>query len=141
MRQMPRRTLITMFAASLAICLLAGTGVAPADAALAFVPCANASGFSCASLTVPLDRSGKTPGTIALTVERKAASAAPGQSAVIALAGGPGQAADPLGELLGRTIAPALTTRDLLVFDQRGERAFGGVFQCRDVAEDRAVQR
>jgi pimeloyl-ACP methyl ester carboxylesterase len=117
---MPRRTLITMFAALLAICLLAGTGVAPAHAALAFAPCANASGFSCASLTVPLDRSGKTPGTIALTVERKAASAAPGQSAVIALAGGPGQAADPLGELLGRTIAPALTTRDLLVFDQRG---------------------
>ncbi|MEA2153330.1 MAG: hypothetical protein QOI18_1563 [Solirubrobacteraceae bacterium] len=117
---MPRRTLITTFAASLAICLLAGAGASAAGAALPFAPCANASGFSCASLTVPLDRSGKAPGTIALTVERKAASAAPGQSAVVALAGGPGQSADPLAELLARAVAPALTTRDLLVFDQRG---------------------
>jgi pimeloyl-ACP methyl ester carboxylesterase len=117
---MPKRTLTTTFAASLAICVLAGVGASPAGAALPFAPCANASGFSCASLTVPLDRSGKTPGTIALTVERKAASAASGQSAVVALAGGPGQAAAPLGELLGRAVAPALTTRDMLVFDQRG---------------------
>ena len=117
---MPERTLITTFAASLAICLLSGAGPSAASAALPFAPCASASGFSCASLTVPLDRSGKTPGTVALTVERKAASAAPGQSAVIALAGGPGQPAAPLAELLGRAIAPALTTRDLLVFDQRG---------------------
>lgn len=109
-----------MFAASLAIFLLAAAGPSSASAALSFVPCAKASGFSCANVTVPLDRSGKTPGTVSLSVQRKAASAAPGQSAVIALAGGPGQAADPLGELLGRAIAPALTTRDLLLFDQRG---------------------
>ena len=69
---------------------------------------------------MPLDRSGKTPGTIALTIQRKSASAPPAQSAVLALAGGPGQAADPLGEDLAQAIAPALSTRDLLVFDQRG---------------------
>ena len=109
-----------MFAASFATCLLAMTGASSASAAIAFAPCADASGFSCATVAVPLDRSGKTPGTVSLTVERKAASAASGQSAVIALAGGPGQAADPLAEELGRAIAPALTTRDLLVFDQRG---------------------
>jgi pimeloyl-ACP methyl ester carboxylesterase len=107
-------------AVSLSLGALAALGASPAGAALAFAPCQNVPGFSCAPLTVPLDRSGKTPGTIALTVERKSASVAGGQSAVIALAGGPGQAADPIGEDLARAIAPALSTRDLLVFDQRG---------------------
>ena len=100
--------------------MLAGVNAASADAALTYGPCQNAAGFSCATMPVPLDRSGKAPGAISLTVERKAAGAIQAQSAVIALAGGPGQAAAPLGELLARAIAPALSTRDLLVFDQRG---------------------
>jgi pimeloyl-ACP methyl ester carboxylesterase len=120
---MARRTLTSMLAASLVIGVLASTRVSPAEAALPFAACQSAVGavgFSCASIAVPLDRSGKTPGTVSLTVERKAVGAAPTQSAVIALAGGPGQAADPLGEVLAKAIAPALTARDLLVFDQRG---------------------
>jgi pimeloyl-ACP methyl ester carboxylesterase len=117
---MSRPMLTTTLAVSLLFGVLGSVGAAPAGAALAFTPCANVPGFSCAPLTVPLDRSGKTPGTVALTVERKSASVPGGQSAVVALAGGPGQAADPLGEDLARTIAPALSTRDLLVFDQRG---------------------
>ena len=117
---MSRRLLTSTLAVSLLLSALAALGASPAGAALAFTPCQNVPGFSCAPLTVPLDRSGKTPGTIALTVQRKSASVAGGQSAVIALAGGPGQAADPLGEDLAQAIAPALSTRDLLVFDQRG---------------------
>jgi pimeloyl-ACP methyl ester carboxylesterase len=113
-----------MLTSTLAVSLLLGAlgalDASPASAALVFAPCANVPGFSCAPLIVPLDRSGKTPGTITLTVERKSAPAPQGQSAVIALAGGPGQAADPLGEDLARSIAPALGSRDLLVFDQRG---------------------
>ncbi len=112
--------LISTLAVSLLLGALATLGASPAGAALAFTPCQNVPGFSCAPLTVPLDRSGKTPGTIALTIQRKSASVAGGQSAVLALAGGPGQAADPLGEDLAQAIAPALSTRDLLVFDQRG---------------------
>jgi pimeloyl-ACP methyl ester carboxylesterase len=117
---MPLRTLTTTFAAALVAAVLASVAAAPAGAALPFAPCVSQSGFSCTSLAVPLDRSGKTPGTIALSVERKAAGPAQTQSAVIALAGGPGQAADPLAEQLATAIAPALSTRDLLVFDQRG---------------------
>jgi pimeloyl-ACP methyl ester carboxylesterase len=120
-RHVTWRTLTSTLAVSMLLAALGAAAVAsPADAALAFAACPNTPSFSCAPLTVPLDRSGKTPGTLTLTVERKNASAASGQSAVIALAGGPGQAADPLGEDLARTIAPALATRDLLVFDQRG---------------------
>jgi pimeloyl-ACP methyl ester carboxylesterase len=39
---------------------------------------------------------------------------------MVALAGGPGQPALPLAEFIAQAIAPALGSRDLLVFDQRG---------------------
>jgi pimeloyl-ACP methyl ester carboxylesterase len=117
---MPRRSLKTMLAVLLALGALAAAGAASASAALTYSPCPENASFSCAAISVPLDRSGKAPGTIALTIERKAAGATQTPSAVIALAGGPGQAADPLAEQLATAIAPALTTHDLLVFDQRG---------------------
>jgi pimeloyl-ACP methyl ester carboxylesterase len=117
--RMSRRTLTWTLAVCAAGWLL-GAGAPLAAAALPFAPCASAGGFSCASLTVPLDRSGTLPGTIALPIERKSAGAVQTQSAVIALAGGPGQAADPLAEQLAAAIAPALSSHDLLVFDQRG---------------------
>jgi pimeloyl-ACP methyl ester carboxylesterase len=69
---------------------------------------------------VPLDRSAALAGTIELSVARKQAGPSPSRDAVLALAGGPGQAALPLSEFIAGAIAPALTTRDLLVFDQRG---------------------
>jgi pimeloyl-ACP methyl ester carboxylesterase len=109
-----------MLAVSCAACALGGVAAAPADAALAFAPCQNIAGFSCATLPVPLDRSGKVPGTVVLPIERKSATTTQTQSAVVAVAGGPGQAADPLGEELAAAIAPALSSHDLLVFDQRG---------------------
>ncbi len=69
---------------------------------------------------MPLDRAGAVPGTISLSVERRLAGIGPSRDAVVALAGGPGQAALPLGEFIAQAIAPALGSRDLLVFDQRG---------------------
>jgi pimeloyl-ACP methyl ester carboxylesterase len=118
---MRERALICAVVVS-AVALLLGAVTASAGAQLAWAPCteASATGFQCAPVTVPLDRSGKAPGTITLTVERKTASATPTESAVVGLAGGPGQAADPLASQLATAIAPALSSRDLLVFDQRG---------------------
>ncbi len=72
---------------------------------------------------MPLDRAGAVPGTISLSIERRLAGAAPSRSAVVALAGGPGQAALPLAEFIAQAIAPAIGSRDLLVFDQRGTGA------------------
>ena len=91
-------------------------------------PAGAPAGFGCATLSVPASRSGLVTGTISLKVERllagvgtdAGASATPSQDAVIALAGGPGQAALPLSEFAAKAIAPALTSRDLIVFDQRG---------------------
>ncbi len=91
-----------------------------AAAPLSYGPCANTAAFSCTTLAVPLVRDGSVPGTISLGVERKLAGAAPSRDAVVALAGGPGQEALPLGEFIAQAIAPALGSRDLLVFDQRG---------------------
>ena len=87
---------------------------------LGFTPCAKEASFACTTVTVPLDRAGTAPGTIGLSVERLQAGFAPSSSAVLALAGGPGQAADPLGGFISKAIAPALRDRDLIVYDQRG---------------------
>ncbi len=109
--------------------LVAGTlaARAPASAtpqvggqAATFKPCSNSPGFSCATLKVPLDRSGAVPGTVSLSVVRLLAGATPSRAAVVGLAGGPGQAAIPLAQATAEGMTPALGTRDLIVFDQRG---------------------
>ncbi len=110
---MPAGLLCALVAAALAAQPAAG-------ASITFTPCPDAISFSCASLPVPLSRAGNVPGSIALSVERRLAGPQPSTTAVVALAGGPGQAALPLAEFMAEAIAPALRTRDLLVFDQRG---------------------
>ncbi len=72
---------------------------------------------------MPLDRTGKLAGIVNLSVERRLSGAEPSRDAVVALAGGPGQATLPLGEFIRQAMAPALSTRDLLLFDQRGTGA------------------
>ncbi|MCW2970427.1 MAG: alpha/beta hydrolase [Solirubrobacterales bacterium] len=76
-------------------------------------------------MPVPLDRTGAVPGSIALSVERRPATAGTSGVAVVALAGGPGQATLPLARFIAEAMSPALTTRDLLVFDPRGTGASG----------------
>jgi pimeloyl-ACP methyl ester carboxylesterase len=80
---------------------------------------------------VPLDYSGRTPGTLDLFVERVPA-AGPSQGAVVALAGGPGQAAVPFTPDFADQLGPALRNRDLLVFDQRGTGR-SGLLRCRSL--------
>jgi pimeloyl-ACP methyl ester carboxylesterase len=96
---------------------------APAEGALRFDQCKS---WECATLRVPLDHSGGRPGTIALHVERIGASK-PARGALIALAGGPGQAAAPLTEDFNRELFPGLETRDLIVYDQRGTGESGAL--------------
>ncbi|HTY97411.1 MAG TPA: alpha/beta fold hydrolase, partial [Solirubrobacteraceae bacterium] len=118
---MRSRAILTVPAGLLCAIVMAAWAAQPAaGASLTFTPCPESSTFSCASLPVPLTRSGAVSGSIALSVRRKLAGAHPSTSAVVALAGGPGQAALPLSEFIAEAIAPALRSRDLLVFDQRG---------------------
>ncbi|WP_187369417.1 alpha/beta fold hydrolase [Baekduia soli] len=113
-----------LLAAMLSLAALAGTSTA--QAAIPWAPCATA-GFECATVGVPLDRTGAVPGTISLAVSRVPAASNPNREAVVALAGGPGQAALPLAPDFATVLAPEIATRDLLVFDQRGTGLSGGL--------------
>jgi pimeloyl-ACP methyl ester carboxylesterase len=89
------------------------------SAASSPLPCAEAP-FACTTVPVPVDRTTALSGSISLSVARREDSLSPSRDAVLALAGGPGQAALPLAKFISEAMAPALTTRDLVVFDQRG---------------------
>jgi pimeloyl-ACP methyl ester carboxylesterase len=104
----------------LAACALSGALVLPAGAQIAFKPCANSNDFACGHVTVPLDPTGLTPGTINLAVRRHRAAVGEAHSAIVALAGGPGQPAQPFAEGFAETLGSIAATRDLIVFDQRG---------------------
>ncbi|MEA2217818.1 MAG: hypothetical protein QOJ35_444 [Solirubrobacteraceae bacterium] len=112
--------------APLALLVAAGLllSFAPAaNAAIAYAPCSVTSALQCGSLDVPLDRTGAVPGAVHLVAERKVAPSNPTNTAVVGLAGGPGQAALPLISDFADLLAPALASRDLLMFDQRGTGA------------------
>jgi pimeloyl-ACP methyl ester carboxylesterase len=101
--------------------LLAASGaLASASAQIAFAPCGKSNEFACGHLTVPLDPSGATAGTVTLALRRHRAPAGEPHSAIIALAGGPGQPALPFAEAFTELLGPIAATRDLIVFDQRG---------------------
>ncbi len=93
---------------------------ATARAQIAWTPCGDSNDYACGHLTVPLDPSGTTPGTLTLAMRRHRAPVGEAREAVIALAGGPGQAAIPFSEQFAHTLGPIAATRDLIVFDQRG---------------------
>jgi pimeloyl-ACP methyl ester carboxylesterase len=118
---MPRRATLSVLTALLPMLAAAcWPAVSNASSALDFLPCSGQPALSCTNVPVPLDRSGAVPGTITLSVARKLAGTQPAASAVVALAGGPGQPALPFAEFNAKSMAAALHSRDLLVFDQRG---------------------
>ncbi len=93
---------------------------APAQAQIVWEPCANSNDYACGHLTVPLDPSEAMLGTITLALRRHRAPVGEAREAVIALAGGPGQAALPFSEQFAHLLGPIASRRDLIVFDQRG---------------------
>jgi pimeloyl-ACP methyl ester carboxylesterase len=75
----------------------------------------------CGRVVVPLDRSGAIPGRISLRVRMlDGPGSGRDDGTVVALAGGPGQAAAPLLEQIAHSLGPALANRRLVAFDQRG---------------------
>lgn len=100
-----------------------------AGAAISYARCAPGSSLECGTLDVPLDRSGAIAGTVRLAAVRRRATAGPSTTAVLAVAGGPGQAALPLVDDFAQQLAGGLATRDLLVFDQRGT-GISGPLHC-----------
>jgi pimeloyl-ACP methyl ester carboxylesterase len=116
------RTLTALVTVAAAAVLIASTA-ASAQAATSSVPfttCSDAPTFGCAHLTVPLDPTNVVPGTISLAIRRELSQTGAATEAVVALAGGPGQAALPFAADAQQIMSAALATRDLVVFDQRG---------------------
>lgn len=121
----PRRRLRLALLVALAAALVCASGNA---AATPLTSCTSAlqDRTLCARVTVPLDRSGVVPGTIALRVKTLPPASAPAAGApVLAIAGGPGQAAVPLLDAFASVLAPLLRARELIVFDQRGTGGSG----------------
>ena len=123
-----RRRVAIAFVLCATVCVLV---VAEAAAAGPFKACAPGSPLLCARITVPLDRSGAVPGTVNLHVERLR-SRGPREGALLALAGGPGEAATPYVFDWAFTLRSALQNRDLVVLDQRGT-GLSGVLRCRSL--------
>jgi pimeloyl-ACP methyl ester carboxylesterase len=103
--------------------------VSPAAPSPFFVPCGQ-NGVQCATVNVPLDRSGATPGTIGLHVEELPARGTP-RGVLFLVAGGPGQGSAgtfALGAnaLDFRSEFPGYT---LVAFDNRGTGS-SGVLRC-----------
>ena len=94
--------------------------VAAAQAQIAWKRCGDSNNVACGHLTVPLDPSGATPGTITLAMRRHRSPVGESKDAVIALAGGPGQSAIPFLSQFGQVLGPIASTRDVIAFDQRG---------------------
>ncbi len=129
MQRSPLRSrLLAGLLASTAIAFPIALGLpASAEAAIPFKSCAHTNNYACASLKVPLDPSGATPGTVTLAVRRHRAPIGEAHTAIIALAGGPGQAAIPFAEDFAELLGPIAATRDLIVFDQRGTGESGAL--------------
>ena len=89
--------------------------------------CADAPGFTCSTLTVPLDHSGHVPGTLALRVAAQDADAPRG--VLIFLSGGPGQPGEPFAYRVASRLGPATAGFRIVMLDQRGTGA--GALRCR----------
>jgi pimeloyl-ACP methyl ester carboxylesterase len=113
----PRRALRPGVFAVLAV---AAVTVLPSMASAAtFKACPGRPGVQCGHVVVPFDHSGVVRGDLSLHVERMHTPGS-AKGALIALAGGPGQAATPFLSDFRVTLDSALHGRDLVVFDQRG---------------------
>jgi pimeloyl-ACP methyl ester carboxylesterase len=85
-------------------------------------PCDNAKGFTCSTLVVPLDHSGRTPGDLRLAVAAADNAKAP-KGVLVALTGGPGQGGVDFVPRSRVRMRALLHDYRLVMFDQRGTGA------------------
>jgi pimeloyl-ACP methyl ester carboxylesterase len=125
-----RQTLTGSGALVFAACVLAGSATSASAQAQPAEPTFKRCGFfqfaRCGEVPVPLDRSGRVPGTVQLHVRRVPTPGAT-RGAVFALAGGPGQAATPFAESDAAKLLRGLDGREIVTFDQRGTGRSGAL--------------
>jgi pimeloyl-ACP methyl ester carboxylesterase len=123
----------SLAAAALVAALVAAP--ASAEAAPALTPCRGQAEFGCATLTVPLDRTGATPATVPLhyAIQRRGP-----KPVLIALSGGPGQSSVAAASSFAISLQPALSRYRLAVLDQRGTGE-SGVLNCPNLQRLRSL--
>jgi pimeloyl-ACP methyl ester carboxylesterase len=121
--------------AALLLAALAAVAPASAGAAPALSPCRGQDDFGCATIDVPLDRTGVTPGTVSLhyAIQRRGP-----RKVLIALSGGPGQSAVTSASSFAISLDPALRRYRLAVLDQRGTGK-SGVLSCPNLQRLRSL--
>src|SRR5919197_2710440 len=82
-------------------------------------PCPNARSFTCSTLTVPLDWSGRAPGTLRLPVAVADNADAP-RGVLVVLTGGPGQGGVDFVPRVRARMRSVLRQYRLVMLDQRG---------------------
>jgi pimeloyl-ACP methyl ester carboxylesterase len=88
--------------------------------------CWGFSGFTCGTLSVPLDHSGRVAGRLDLAVA--VADTPPEQRRGFLLVVAPGQPGVPVATLMAGKLAPVLSQYRLVLYDERGTG--GGTLQC-----------
>jgi len=90
-------------------------------------PCQGASGFTCSTLTVPLDHSGRRSGSLDLAVAAANNTGAP-RGVLLLITGGPGQPGVGAITRAMTVLRGVLSDYRLVLYDQRGTGA--GALQC-----------
>lgn len=106
---------------------VAAPGAAGSPALTGARPCPAVATFTCAELAVPLDRTGRRPGTLHLGVAVAGNVDAP-RGVLLVLSGGPGQPGPALVPRLAQRLSYLLDDYRLVMIDQRGTGA--GAIDC-----------
>jgi pimeloyl-ACP methyl ester carboxylesterase len=99
---------------------------APAPRLAGSRPCQDATGFTCSTLTVPLDHSGSTPGDLELAVAVGDNADAP-RGVLVVLTGGPGQGGVDFIPRVRARMRRVLRSYRLAMLDQRGTGSDGAL--------------
>ncbi|MGH3378479.1 MAG: alpha/beta hydrolase [Actinoallomurus sp.] len=89
-------------------------------------PCPKKPGFTCSTLTVPLDHRGRVPGTLNLQVATADNAGAP-KGTLLFLSGGPGQPGVSLIDRIAGRLPEVAGQYRLVMLDQRGTGEFGAI--------------
>jgi pimeloyl-ACP methyl ester carboxylesterase len=120
--------LVRVAVAAAATGLLMASGAGASGPLHDAAPCPGVTGYTCSTLDVPLDHSGRRSGVLHLKVGAADNVDAP-RGVLLVLAGGPGQPAVPaLDRFVPNALGAVLHDYRVVVFDQRGTGA--GALRC-----------